>query len=186
MAKKVVTGEVRLSYVTLFEPKAITEGDDLKYSVSAIIPKSDKDTLKRINTAVNELLADNKDMLKIVKGEDGKWKSVKGQKPIRLPLRDGDEEKDDEAYEDCFFLTPSHKNKPIVVDEDRQEIIDPREIYSGCYGRVSMNFFAYDKAGNRGIGCSLNSVQKLRDGDSLGGGYTKASIEEDFGDDMLD
>lgn len=171
MAKKVVTGEVRLSYVNLFEPKAIVEGGPLKYGTSILISKSDKANLDLINKTIQEVIQNSQDVLK-------------GTKGLRLPLRDGDEEKDSLEYEDHFFMTVSAKQAPIVVDEDRQEIINPREVYSGCYGRVSMNFFAYNKAGSRGVGVALNAVQKTKDGEALGGGYTKAAVDEDFGDDL--
>jgi hypothetical protein len=172
MAHKVVTGEVRLSYVNLFEPRAIVEGGALKYGVSILISKDDKAQLKQIQDVID----------KIIKEEQG---ILKGTKGLKLPMRDGDE-KDAEGYEDHMFISVSSKDKPLVVDENRQDILSPREIYSGCFGRVSMNFYAYNKAGNKGIGVALNSVQKLSDGEPLGGGtYTKESVEEDFGDDLL-
>jgi hypothetical protein len=171
MGQKVVTGEVRLSYVNLFEPRAIVEGGALKYGVSILIDKNDKAQVKQIQDVID----------KLIKEEQA---TLKGTKGLKLPLRDGDE-KDAEGYEGHFFISVTSKDKPLVVDEDRQDIINPRDIYSGCYGRVSMNFFAYNKAGNKGIGVSLNSVQKLADGESLGGGYTRASIDDDFGDELL-
>lgn len=172
MAEKVVTGEVRLSYVTLFEPRAIKEGGPLKYSVSILIPKDDKVNLDRIRKAIDKVVADNQSTLK-------------GTKGLKLPLRDGDEERDSPDYEGHYFLTASSKSAPMVVDEDRQEIIDSREVYSGCYGRVSLNFYAFNTAGNKGVGCGLNAVQKTGEGESLGGSYTKESLEEDFGDDLM-
>lgn len=172
MAKKVVTGEVRLSYVNLFEPKAIAEGQAPKYSTTLLIDKNDKATVKLIQNAIAEVIANSQDVLK-------------GTKGLKTPLRDGDEEKDSLEYENHFFMNASSKTPPIVVDEDRQEVLNPREVYSGCYGRVSMNFFAYNQAGNKGVGVALNAVQKTKDGEALGGGYTRASVEEDFGDDIL-
>lgn len=169
MAKKVVTGEVRLSYVNLFEPKAIAEGQAPKYSTTLLIDKNDKATVKLIQNAIAEVISSSQDVLK-------------GTKGLKTPLRDGDEEKDSLEYENHFFMNASSKTPPIVVDEDRQEVVNPREVYSGCYGRVSMNFFAYNQAGNKGVGVALNAVQKTKDGEALGGGYTRASVEEDFGD----
>lgn len=173
MAKKVVTGEVRLSYVTLFEPRAIIEGGPLKYSVSILIPKDDTETLPMIEKAIETVIAENQSTLK-----------TKKQSALKLPLRDGDTEKDSPDYEDHWFISISSKTAPMVVDEERQQIIDPRDIYSGCFGRVSMNFYAFNKAGNKGIGCGLNAVQKTKDGEALGGAYTADEMEDDF-DDML-
>jgi len=174
MAEKVVTGEVRLSYVTLFEPKAITEGGPLKYSVSILIPKDDTETLPRLEKAIEKVIANNQSTLK-----------TKKQSALKLPLRDGDEEKDSPDYEGHYFISVSSKTAPMVVDEDRQQIVDPREIYSGCYGRVSMNLYAFNKAGNKGIGCGLNAVQKTGEGEALGGAYTADDLDSDFGDDLL-
>lgn len=163
---KVTTGEVRLSYCHLFEPSAI-EGQEPKYSVSVIISKSDTDTLKAIKDAVNEA----KEQAKTKFG---------GKIPANLktPLRDGDAERpDDPAYADAYFLNANSKNKPGVVDKNVSPILDQSEVYSGCYGRLTLNFYGYSAAGNKGIACGLGNVQKLRDGEPLGG-ITRA--EDDF------
>lgn len=168
MAKKYVTGEVRLSYVNLFEARAIVDGGALKYGCSVLLPKEGPDA-KAIKKIVDELIKSEQAILKTTKG-------------LKLPLRDGDTEKDSEDYEGHYFIQLSNAQRPLVVDEDRKDIINARDIYSGCYGRVSMNFYAFNKAGNKGIGVSLNAVQKTADGEPLGGGYTRASIDDDFGD----
>lgn len=167
---KVVTGEVRLSYVHIFEPTAIDEGSEEKYSVSVIIPKSDKQTLKRVREAIEAAK------------EQGKTKKWGGKLPpkLKLPLRDGDEERpDDEAYADSYFFNCSSKQKPGVVDKKCNPIIDAEEVYSGCYGRVSVNFYPFDTSGSKGVAAGLNNVQKLKDGDPLGG---RSRAEDDFGD----
>ena len=171
-SKKVVTGEVRLGFVHLFEPRAIQEGGQLKYSVELIIDKKDKNVLDPINKAVQEVIDANPSIFK-------------NAKKVKLPLRDGDEDKDSFEYEGKFFLSASDKNPPVVIDENKVEILSPREIYSGCYGRVSISFFAFDKAGNKGVGAALNAVQKTRDGEPLGSTYTKADAMSDFEDDNM-
>lgn len=163
---KVTTGKVRLSYAHLFQPHAI-EGNEPKYSVSIIISKDDKDTIKAIREAVDEAK------------ETGKAK-LGGKIPANLktPLRDGDEERpDDEAYANSFFLNANSKNRPGVVDINVHPILDETEVYSGSYGRVTLNFYAYNANGNRGIAAGLGNVQKLSDGEALGG-FTRA--EDDF------
>ena len=164
---KVTTGKIRLSYAHIFEPHAM-EGQEPKYSVSIIIPKSDKETLKAIKEAT--------DLAK--KNGSSKWN---GKTPANLktPLRDGDEERpDDEAYAGCYFLNASSKNKPGIVDQNVQPIMDATEVYSGCYARVTLNFYAYNASGNKGIAAGLGNIQKLEDGEPLGG-FTRA--EDDFG-----
>lgn len=163
---KVTTGKVRLSYAHLFEPHAI-EGNEPKYSVSVIIPKRDKETLQAIKEAVAEAKEQGK----------GKWN---GKVPaiIKTPLRDGDVEREgDEAYAGCYFLNANSKNKPGVVDINVQPVLDATEVYSGCYGRLTLNFYAYNANGNKGIAAGLGNVQKLEDGEPLGG-FTRA--EDDF------
>jgi len=166
---KVVTGKVRLSYAHLLEPSAIEEGQDKKYSVSLIISKDDKATLAAIEKAVNAAKEYGK----------GKW-GGKIPAKLKLPLRDGDEERpDDEAYANSFFLNCSSKQRPQIVDKALQPIIDAEQVYSGMHARVSLNFYPFDTNGNRGVAVGLGNVQKVADGEKLGGG---SSAEEDFGD----
>lgn len=175
MSKKLVTSEVRLSYANLFEPRAIAEGAEPKYSVCILIPKNTKEgqaLIKEIEQKIQQIINEDQKTLKSTKG-------------LTLPLRDGDIEKDSPEYEGCMFMNASSKNPPVVVDEDRKAVINAREVYSGCYGRVSVNLFAYNKAGNKGIGVGLNAVQKTADGEPFGGTYTMASVEDDFGDDIV-
>lgn len=163
---KVTTGKVRLSYAHLFEPHAI-DGNEPKYSVSVIIPKSDKETLQAIKEAVNEAKEQGK----------GKW-GGKVPANVKTPLRDGDVDREgDEAYAGCYFLNANSKNKPGIVDINVQPILDATEVYSGCYARLTLNFYAYNANGNKGIAAGLGNGQKLADGEPLGG-FTRA--EDDF------
>jgi len=179
MGEKIVTGKVRFSYVHVFEPKAVEGSTEKKYSVSLIIPKSDKKTVRDINAAIERVKQE---------GIASKW-GGKLPKKLKLPLRDGDEEKDGEEYADSWFLNANATRRPGVVDKALHPILDEDEFYSGCYGRASITFFAYNSNGNIGIGCGLNNLQKLADGESLMG---VSNPEDDFGefddddDDMLD
>jgi hypothetical protein len=162
---KVVTGKVRFSYANVFQAKASEEGGTLKYSTALLIPKSDKETVNKINKAIEECKEANKSMFN---------NSVKG---LKGGLRDGDEERDGEEYQGMFFINANSARRPGVVDADMNEIIDPEEFYSGCYGRASLTFYPYDTKGGKGIACGLNNVQKLEDGEKLSGG---SSAAEDF------
>lgn len=172
---KVITGKVRFSYVHVWEKAAIGDGGEEKYSVSLIIPKKDKASIKKIEEAVEHARQAGK----------SKW-GGKIPAKLKLPLRDGDEERpDDEAYQDSYFLNASCKTKPGVVDAEVQPILEQDEFYSGCYGRASITFYPFDVRGNKGVACRLNHVQKLADGEPLGG---RSSAESDFGgddDDLL-
>lgn len=164
---KVITGKVRLSYAHLFKPVAIADGQDPKYSVCLLIPKSDKITLKKINAAIE---AAKQSGLSLWGG--------KVPANLKLPLRDGDVERPDQAeYENCYFINASSRTAPGVVDKNVQPILDSTEVYSGCYGRASVNFYPYNQAGNRGVACGLNNIQKIADGDYLGG---RSRAEDDF------
>jgi hypothetical protein len=172
MATKVVTGMVRFSYVNIFNSRSFREGQDAKYSICLLIPKDDKKTIKAIKAAIEEAAQE---------GVTSKWG---GKRPsnLKLPLRDGDDERADEAeeYAGMYFLNASSNNKPGIVDKDLNEILDPEEVYSGCWGRASINFYAFNTSGNKGIGAGLNNIQKLKDGERLGA--ARASAESDFGD----
>ncbi|WP_352420759.1 DUF2815 family protein [Proteiniborus sp.] len=175
---KVVTGKVRLSYANLFEPKSIN-GSEPKYSVSIIIPKSDKQQISVIEQAVKNAMERDK----------GKWNG-KIPSNLKLPLRDGDDERpDDEAYEDCYFLNANSNKAPAVVGLEKDKStgkaipLGEDEVYSGCYARVSVNFYGFNAAGNKGVACGLGNVQKVDDGERLGGG---SSAEEDFEFDEVD
>jgi len=165
---KVVTGVVRLSYANVWEPKSINGGTE-KFSVSMIIPKSDTKTINAINAAVDAAI------------EEGRGKfggKIPNRAVLKLPLRDGDVDRpDDEAYADSYFVNANSNSAPEIVDKALNPIMSRSEVYSGVYARVSVNFYAFNSNGNRGIACGLGNIQKVRDGEPLGG---KSSAADDF------
>lgn len=166
---RIVTGEVRLSYAHVWEPNSI-QGGKPKYSVSLIIPKTDTATITAIERAVDAAI-------------DAGIAKFGGKKPkkaaLKLPLRDGDTERDDDAYAGAYFVNANSLTPPQVVDANVAPILDRSEVYSGCYARVSLSFYAFNTNGNKGIACGLGNIQKTRDGEPLGGG--RISAESDFG-----
>lgn len=175
---KVITGEsTRWSYANVWKPKAMAYGAKPKYSVSLIIPKSDTVTIQKINAAIKAAYEEGQSKLK------GTGKSVPPLATLKTPLRDGDVERpNDKAYHDAYFVNANSPNAPGVVDADRQPIVDTSEVYSGVYGRASITFYAFNSKGNKGIACGLNNLQKITDGEPLGG---KTRAEDDF-DDIYD
>ncbi|QNO17905.1 DUF2815 family protein [Caproicibacterium amylolyticum] len=174
---KVITGVVRLSYANCWEPKSINGGAE-KYSVSLIIPKSDTKTIAAINAAVDAAI------------EEGKGKfggKVPNKAALKLPLRDGDIDRpDDEAYADSYFVNANSNTAPQIVNKQVEPILDRSEVYSGVYARVSVNFYAFNSNGNRGIACGLGNIQKIRDGEPLGGRTNAADdFDTDVDDDFL-
>lgn len=114
----------------------------------------------------------------------GNSKSVLALSAIKNPLQNGDAERpDDEAYKDCYFVNANSATAPSIVDAARNPIFDHSEVYSGVYGRASINFYAFNSNSNRGIACGLNNLQKIADGEPLGG---KTRAEDDFADDDED
>jgi hypothetical protein len=161
----------RISFANIWEPKSINGGDE-KYSVSCVISKSDTKTIARIQKAVEAAK------------EDGKTRKWGGKIPpnLKLPLRDGDIDRpDDESYQNSFFINATSKDAPQVVDRKVNPVIDPMMVYSGCYCNVSVNFYAFNANGNRGVAAGLGNIQFVKDGERLSG---KASADADF--DALD
>lgn len=168
-----ITGVFRASYAHVFQPQAPQGGGEPKYQITMLFAKSDQASYQAICAAINQAL------------EDGVQKVFGGQKPPRpkMPLYDGDGVKDNgepfgEECRGCWVVRASSKVRPSVVDVDIQPILDPNAFYSGCYARASVNFFAYNQNGNRGVGCGLNNLQKIADGEPLSG---RTTPEEDFG-----
>ena len=167
---KVVTGKVRFCYVNVFEPTALNEGDTAKYNICILIPKSDTKTLDAVKKAIEAAKIAGKSKLA---DKNGRIPST-----IKVPLRDGDEERsDDPAYEGMMFINANSTRKPSIVDKDLNPIMSQEEFYSGCYGRASINFYAFNVQ-SKGIAAGLQNLQKLEDGEMLSGGST---AEEDFG-----
>jgi hypothetical protein len=163
---KVITGKVRFSYANVWEPKSINGGDE-KYSVSLIIPKSDKKTIADIKAAIEQ-----------AKKEGASKFGGKVPANLKIPLRDGDIDRaDDEAYKDSYFVNANSKDKPGIVDRNVKPIIAQDELYSGCYGRASITFYAFNQNGNKGIACGLQNLQKLADGEPLS---SRSRAEDDF------
>lgn len=168
---KVVTGPVRLSYVHLFEKFSNNPDQEPKYSCVLLIPKSDKATYKKLRAAQQSAL------------ENGVAKfGGKIPKVWKDTIHDGDDEdkvdfERNPEYKGHWYMSVSAKTRPGIVDRDVQEILDSTEIYSGCYARVSINAFAFNTQGSKGVSFGLNHVQKLRDGDYLGG---RSKAEDDF------
>ena len=171
---KVITGkETRWSYCNVWEAKAINGGTP-KFSVSLLIPKSDTVTVKKIKDAIEAAYREGEAKLK------GNGKTVPPLTAIKTPLRDGDAERpDDPAYAGHYFVNANSATAPGIVDADCQPILTRSEVYSGVYGRASISFYAFNSSGNRGVACGLNNLQKIRDGEPLGG---RASAESDFSD----
>ena len=169
---KVITGpNTRWSYANVWEAKSINGGTP-KYSVSLIIPKSDTVTVEKIKKAIQAAYDEGQSKLK------GNGKTVPALSVLKTPLRDGDLERpDDEAYANSYFINANSATAPGIVDADRNTIIDRSEVYSGVYGRASINLYAFNSNGNKGIACGLNNLQKIKDGEPLGG---KSRAEDDF------
>ena len=175
---KVITGkDTRFSYLIVNEPKSINGGTP-KYSVSLIIPKVETATVEKVKAAIQAAYDEGQSKLK------GNGKSVPALSVLKTPLRDGDTERpDDPAYAGSYFINANSATAPGIVDADRNPVLTRSEVYSGVYGRASINLYPFNSNGNRGIACGLNNLQLIRAGEPLGG---KASAESDFATDDED
>lgn len=163
----VTTGQVRLSFVHLFQPHASQPGQEPKYSTTILIPKTDVATKQRIDAAIQA--AANK-------GVSGVWKGARPPQ-LKTPIWDGDgvRQNGEPFGPECkghWVLTASSKQQQAVVDANLNPIINQSDVYSGMYARVNINFFPFSSNGNRGVGAGLGPVQKLSDGEPLGGRIT--------------
>ena len=169
-AMKVLTGEVRLSYVSVLVPRAAQQGGEPKFSVTLLIPKSDVATKADIDASMQAAAA------------EAVAKVWNGTRPpnLRVPIYDGDGvrpasgEPFGEECRGCWVITASTKMKPQVIGMDGLDLL-PSDIYSGMYGRVTIRFFGYSNSGNKGVGCGLGNIMKTRDGDPLAGNASAAS-----------
>lgn len=170
MSTRIMLKNVRLSYAHVWEPQPAREADrEPKYATSIIIPKSDAAQIKKIEAAIEALLK--------AEGPAKFGGKVPPRGSLKLPLRDGDTERDDEAYQDAMFLNASSKTRPGIVDQNVEPILDRDEIYSGVYVNISIELYLFNANGNRGVACGLGNIQKVRDGEALGGGAIKAESE---------
>lgn len=169
---KVITGpQTRWSYANVWDAKSINGGTP-KFSVRLIIPKSDMVTVNKIKAAIQAAYEEGESKLK------GNSRSVPPLSAIKTPLRDGDAERpDDPAYANSYFINANSTTAPGIVDADRNPILERSEVYSGVYGRASINLYAFNTNGNKGIACGLNNLQKIRDGEPLG---SRSRAEDDF------
>ncbi len=171
------TGKARLTYAFLWTPRSASEDDDdqkgKKYSTSILIPKTDQQTIQRFNAAFQQAVA--------LGQQKGYW-GASLPSSFKFPLRDGDAEcaEKGEEYAGHWFLNASSSRQPQIVDSDRNDIWEEGDVYSGCYARVCVNLFPFSHKGNRGIGCGLEAVQKICDGEHLGG--APVDVNEAFGD----
>lgn len=166
--KFVTSDKCRLSYVNLFQATQVNGKGDATFRVAVLIPKDDTETLNRVKKALDAAKEE---------GKASKWKGVI-PKGFWNPVQDGDLKADESPeYAGHWYINAKNTKRPGVVDENLNKIIDPDDVYSGCYGRVSITFFPFN-TNNNGVGASLNNVMKCADGERLGSGI--AAPEDDF------
>jgi hypothetical protein len=176
LTTKFITPTARLSYVYVVTPRKSDDGSE-RYQCTVLIPKADTGTIAKIKGLVDN--AKKKDAAKIA-----------GNGGVKNPLLDGDAKIDgefqysDESVRGHFFLRCASPKKPEIVDKNLDEIIDPREIYSGMWGKVSINFYGWKNSTGRGIGAGLGNIQKVKDGEAFSGGARAkdefSAVEDDF------
>lgn len=171
---KVVTGICRLSYPHIWSPKATVEGGKEKYSACLIIPKADTKTVTAIKTAIKAALVEE-------------WPNEKTRPidKIKNPLKDGDGALNKAGQQrpetvDCYTINPTSVQQPGIIGPDKQDLIDQKKLYAGCYVRAQLAFCAYNLPTSKGIGCYLNNIQLIKDGESLGGRDRAQDVFDEF------
>ena len=165
--RDVTINGVRFSYCHLIQPQE-RPNQDPKYGVTILLPQHLSAEKAKIDQAINSAI------------EDGITRCWNGSRPplINICVYDGNGTRpsDGETFgAECkghWVFTASCKDKPFIVDANVQNIINPSDVYSGMYGNVSVRFFPYSNNGKKGIGCYLNGVQKVADGEPLGNRVT--------------
>ena len=178
---QVITGTVRLSYLNIWKPRAMAEGQEAKYSACLLIPKSDKDTIAKIKAACEAARIASAPIF-----------NGKVPDKLKLPLHDGDGEMPNGGEygpeaKGMYVLNCSSKSQPGIVDRRVNPILDQTELYSGCWGKVDLNFYCYNVNGNKGIAAGLNNIQKIRDDEPLGGRQNAKDVftaEDDDDEDL--
>lgn len=174
-SKTFKTDLVRFSYANVFEPTSMEEGKDKTYNISMLWPKTNTAFTAKVEAEIKRTY------------DEGKA-AFGGAYPAKWwnPLRDGDEEKPgNEEYAGMMFIGAKSKNKPQIIDKKGNLITDPEDFYSGCYGKASLNFYAFGaKVPLKGVAAGLNSILKVEDGERLSGGAAPAAV--DFADELDD
>ena len=181
-ARKVVTGKVRCSYVSVFAPRLNTNSNEMEYSMELMIPKSDTATVSAVKKAMKASEA---------------FKFPKGRPNPKLkewydPLIDADDAMALDAEDNevplttkrpetkgCYLLRVKNKEAVPIVDRNRQPVLDQSEFASGDYARASINAHPFDVGKNAGVTFFLNAIQVVGKGEPLGGGV---NVETEFDD----
>ena len=166
-----VVQNVRLSYVNVFKPYSNNPDLPAKYSTTILLPKSDLNSKQRLDAAIQAAAQ---------KGLNEKWNGVMPP-VVANPIHDGDGVKQDgtpfgDECKGCWVFTASANadRQPQIVDQNVQPILNQSEIYSGVYANVAINVFPYLHTGKKGVGFGLTHIQKVRDGEVLGGAPVSA------------
>lgn len=172
---KLTTGLVRFAFLKIWEPEVDKDDPGKKfYKACLMIPKKDKATIKKIEEAT-------------MAAATAKWGS-KVPKNIKKPLKDGDEDQDLDKYpefEGFMYLNCKCKRQPGIIDAKREEILDEEEVYSGAWGKASIDTYVFDRADGKGVAVWLNALQKLKDDERLsGGGWSVDEFEDEDEDDI--
>lgn len=170
---QVVTPVGQAAYAFVFKAQApMQAGKEPQFSLTLIFKKGTD--LKKMEKAISEVA-------KAKFGPKADQMLAKGQ--LKNPLRDGNVDRsEDEAFKDAKFLTARSNEKPGVVDGSAEPLMNQSDFYSGCQARADVWFYAFEKAGNKGVAAILNNCQKVEDGERMSG---RRSAEEAFKDESL-
>jgi hypothetical protein len=177
---QIVLPKTETAYLFLLKPQpAMEKGKPDQFSVTFLWDEGDQ-RLAKLEQAIEDVA--------VAKfGATAKAKLKNGQ--LKNPLRPGSDKegkKDEEAFAGKLFMTCRSTERPQVVDANMEDIINSMDVYSGCVGRADIWLYAYDKAGNKGVSCTINSFQKLDDGERKSGRRSASDAFSDLDDEDAD
>lgn len=171
-AKKCVTPTFRVAFPKVFKPESFKNGQgEKKYSLVMLFDKKTK--LKTPAAGQKNSIMDiiqNACVMEWGDDEDD-WPEI--TKPL---IGDGDKKSDLEGYKGCWYIPANSKNKPGLVDEDVNPILDQDDFYAGCYARAEVIAVAYDEGASVGVKLALMNIQKVRDGKPFTGGSDPSMV----------
>lgn len=180
MGKKLILKNVRFSFVRVFEAEDRFNQGKSKYEVTILIPKTDKDNIKKVAAAIKELqkeyLAEHPKCNGKLPGDPSKWN----------PIKDGDDNIEYDGFEGMYYIRASRnesQGRPVIIDKHKQPITQKEDFYSGCWGVASIDAYSFDQIANKGITFGLNGVQKVKDDEAFGGGGSAINDFDEEDDD---
>lgn len=174
----ITSTDTRLKWPNLAKPTAPSSGGEKKYNVKLIFPQT-SECIQDISKVITKTYEANLD--KFIDEQGNTIPLAELNTPLFLGAREYPNQKE---FNGCYFLKAYNRQRPLLYDKARAEEApsdpeyskaDPSEFHDGAYVSASLIFFAYAYGASRGIGCILDALMKIKDGDSFAASHTTAN-----------